>query len=102
MQGDLLAHVRKLVGQSSKALVAFDPLADWVDLVARDALAEILTSEPSLQDEVGAVANGLAVTFGLKELFTEMSAAKAVDGAHFNKNLFATLVEFREVGVHSY
>ena len=81
-------------------MVALDPLADRLDLIGRNALAEVFAAEPPLQDVVGTLANGFAAAGGLEELLAQVAAAKAVDGAHLLEDLLAALVPGGEVGVH--
>ena len=100
LQGDLLADVDELVGQSAETLVAFDPLPDRFELIGGHPLAEVLAAEPPLQDVVGTPADGLPPSGGLEELFAEVPTANAVDGPHFLEDLLATLLEWEEVRAH--
>ena len=100
LEGDLLADLHKLIGQLPEALVAFDSLADGFELIGRDAFAEVLAAEPTLQDVVRTPADGFAPLLGLEELLAEVPAAELIDGPHFLEDLLATLVETGEVVAH--
>jgi hypothetical protein len=93
----LLGDSRKLLGQLLESLVALDALANGLDLVGRDAFAEVFTFEPSLEDVVGALAAGFALAGGLEELLAEMAAAEAVNGGHFLEDLLPAELKFGQV-----
>src|SRR3972149_5201920 len=76
LQGGLLGEVDEIVGQLAEALVALDPLADRLDLIGRNALAEVFAAEPPLQDVVGTLANGFAAASGLEELLPKLASVK--------------------------
>ena len=91
----LLGDSSKLLGQLLEPLVTLDALANGLDLVGRDAFAEVFAFEPSLEDVVGALAAGFALSGGLEELLAQMAAAEAVDGSHFLEDLLPAVLEIR-------
>ena len=101
LQGDLLAHVDKLIGQLAEAFVALHPLPDRFELIGGNAFAEILAAEPPLQVVVRTSADDFARLFGLEELFAEMPAANPIDGPHFLEDLLAALLQLGQVCAHA-
>jgi hypothetical protein len=94
-----LGDSSKLSGQLLEPLVTLDALANGLDLVGRDAFAEVFAIEPSLEDIVGALPAGFALAGGLEELPAQMAAAEAVDGGHFLEDLLPAVLELGQIGV---
>ena len=99
-KGDLFGEGRELLRQPLEPFETLDALADGLDLIGGDTLAEIFALEPSLEDIVRPLAEGFALAGGFEELLAQMAAAETVDGRHLLEDLFPALLEFDQVGVH--
>ena len=74
-------------------MVGLDSGDNGLPFVGADALAVVFAVFPALQQEVGALGDGLAAALDCIGLLTDMAADQVVDGGHFFEDAGAFLLE---------
>jgi hypothetical protein len=99
--GDLVAQSDVILGQPLEALVIVDLLLDLRSLIGGDALGEFFAPEETLEHVIR-TPFGFGLSFGgSEELFTEATAAQAIDGLHLLQHGGAFLDQGLNLSVHA-
>ena len=74
-------------------MIGFDPGDDGVQFLRGDPLAVVFAVLTALQQEVGALGEGLAAPFDLEGLLADMAADHAVNLSHLFEDAGAFLLD---------
>ncbi len=93
LPGQLLGEQGVAFGQLLEALIGFDAGDDGVQFLRADPLAVVFAVLPPLQQEVGALGEGLAAPLDMEGLLADMAADHAVNLSHLFEDAGAFLLD---------
>ncbi len=95
LPGHLFGQGGITLGQLLEAGIGMDSCDNGLGLIGSDALAVVFAVLPPLQEEVGALGEGLACASDAKGLLADMAADHLVDASHFFENAGTFLLDMK-------
>ena len=97
---DLIGDLNELGGQFLKTMVVGYLGLGFFSLVSRNAFGALGTSQIALQNVIGTLPGGFALSLLDEELLTQGAASEPIDGLDFLKDLLALAMEFGQCCFH--